>query len=159
MKTAEETLIFLVDDDQIFQIMLSEYLKEKFNYKVEIYGSGEECLNELRKEPDVVLLDYNLFASNGLETLKKIKEINADIQVLSVSGQTNLNTTMEIMQNGAFSYIVKDESTFEVIGVKIREMLDTAQVRKNERNEIVGVMALVASLILIIGYEVFTKLF
>lgn len=147
MKATNAMRIFLVDDDEIFQIMLSEYLRARFDYQIECFASGEDFLPHLHKRPDIVLLDHNLLLESGLDILKRIKGQYPSIQVLAVSGQDNLSITMEIMQNGAFSYVAKSENTFEEISEKILEMREHAEAAQLSKNETAGFLIGLAALI------------
>ncbi len=46
-------------------------------------GDGEECILKLREQlPDILLLDINMPKMNGLEVLKRIRELRLDVKVL-----------------------------------------------------------------------------
>lgn len=120
MAMKNEFTVFLVDDDNMFLKMLEDNLstqraKYKINYKV--FSSGEECLNNLQQNPDLIILDYymdkkNPNAMNGIEVLKKIKQQNPEQQVIMLSGQDKIEVAIETMKHGAFDYVVKNESAF-----------------------------------------------
>lgn len=136
MKTAAKTKIFLVEDELIFQEMLSRFLVEKFGYQVETFSTGQECIQNLYKNPDIVLLDYNLLDQTGLEILKEIKSINSDIHVLLISGQKNIPVAVDTLKYGAFDYVVKGDKLFEQVPQKIQEMMrlsEAFEVRKRKR--------------------------
>ena len=56
-------------------------------------------------------MDYSLPDCDGAEVLKKIKEHNPDIRVIVISGQEDVATAINLLKNGAFDYIVKDDDT------------------------------------------------
>ena len=71
--------IFLVDDDALFLKLLEIEFLEHADFIIETYASGELCIANLYKKPDVIILDYYLDgldrnAMNGITTLDKIKE-------------------------------------------------------------------------------------
>ena len=79
---------------------------------------------QLHKKPQVVTLDYTLGDLNGKEVLKKIKQTNPDTQVVIISGQEDIRTAVELLKDGAYDYIVKNEDTNNRIWntvIKIRE--------------------------------------
>lgn len=136
MKTPAKTKIFVVEDDKVFQEMVSHYLMDKFGYQVETFSNGEECVKNLYKNPDIVLLDFNLLNQNGLEVLKEIKSINPDIHVLLVSGQKNIPIAVDVLKYGAFDYVVKNDNVFETIVEKVKQMCSLSEdfeVRKRKR--------------------------
>ncbi|MDZ4757002.1 MAG: response regulator [Bacteroidota bacterium] len=113
--------IFIVDDDPMFSIMLSDYLEEKALYDITIFGTGEECIKQIYDNPDFVILDYNLnsfesTAMNGMQILERIKKINSNLQVIILSSQEKYGIASECIMKGANYYIIKDTSSFEEIG-------------------------------------------
>jgi len=117
MKNNKTTLVFLVDDDAIFLKVLEIQFKEKTNFNVKTFSTGEDCINDLSEKPDIIFLDYNLnssntSANNGLQILTKIKKIDKNIQVVMMSSQDRMEVAVNCMRNDAFDYIVKGESAF-----------------------------------------------
>lgn len=109
--------VFLVDDEPIQNEMLKDYLAERFNYTFNLYGNGEEALNNMRLNPEIVILDYHLnahntAAKNGVQILREIKERNPKTQVIMVSGQDKIQVAVDSMKYGAYDYIVKGETAF-----------------------------------------------
>ena len=80
MKTVKT--IFIVDDDPMQAMMLQDYLSKYSTFTLTVFNSGEECLKNLDKSPDIVFLDYNFDkagrnAMDGIEILKEIKKAKA----------------------------------------------------------------------------------
>lgn len=112
--------IFIVDDDEMLSMALEDYLTRKTLHEVQIYHTGEECLKNLRAQPDVVILDFNLNsvskdAVNGLHVLEAIKKINKNIHVIMLSSQEAYGTALQTINKGAEEYVIKDEDAFEKI--------------------------------------------
>jgi DNA-binding NtrC family response regulator len=150
MKTPAKTKIFIVEDEMVFQEMLTFYLRDKLGYQVEAFTNGEEAILNLYKNPAIVLLDYNLLNQNGLEVLKDIKSINPDIHVLLVSGQKNIPVAVDVLKYGAFDYVVKNDNVYEAIAEKVKDMLrisEAFEVRK--RKKVAMVMAFSVTLLII----------
>src|SRR4029077_9903102 len=80
-------------------------------YEVKRFESPVDFFANLHEVPDVVTLDYSLPDSDGTEVLRKIREFNPDIRVLIISGQEDVATAINLLKNGAFDYIVKDDDT------------------------------------------------
>lgn len=109
--------IFLVDDDAVYLRLLEIQFLEHGDFDIEIYTSGEQCLNNLSKEPDLIILDYLLDgvdrdAMNGIKVLDKIKEYNAEIPVVMLSAQDKIDVAINCMHHAAFDYVVKSETAF-----------------------------------------------
>ena len=109
--------IFLVDDDALFLKLLEIEFLEHADFIIETYASGELCIANLYKKPNVIILDYYLDgldrnAMNGITTLDKIKEFNKDISVVMLSSQDKIEVAVSCMHHKAFDYVVKSETAF-----------------------------------------------
>lgn len=110
--------IFVVDDDEMIRTMLSDHLKKNPMHEVETFSTGEECLANLNKLPDVIVLDYQLNsvvpnAADGLEILEQIKKINKKICVIMLSSQTQYSKAVKTIVKGALEYVIKDDNAFK----------------------------------------------
>ena len=116
MKT-EKIKLFLVDDDALFLKSLEIEFLQHADFIIETFATGESCIKNLSKGPDVVILDYHLdgidkHAINGIETLDKIKTVNPDIAVIMLSSQDKIDVAINCMHHRAFDYVVKSETAF-----------------------------------------------
>lgn len=117
MKNEHKISIFLVDDDAIFLKLLEIEFLQHADFVIETFSSGELCLEQVPHNPDVIILDYHLDginknAMNGLETLNKIKAVNADIPVVMLSSQDSIDVAINCMHHRALDYVVKSETAF-----------------------------------------------
>ncbi len=103
--------IFVVEDDPMYARILSYHLTQNPDYEVEVFNNARSCLRSLHKMPNLITLDYSLPDLTGGETLKKIKDFNADVPVIIISGQNDISTAVELLKDGAYDYIVKDDET------------------------------------------------
>jgi len=109
--------IFLVDDDTLFQTTLAHHLAIKKGYEVTSFSTGEECLKNLDQEPEVIILDYNLDATqegiiNGLTVLRITKRRKPNVHVIVLSGVEDASIVAKLLYNGAFNYVMKGEDAF-----------------------------------------------
>ncbi len=128
-------LIFIVEDDKAFAIMIKKYLFVKGIRNIEIYNSGEECLENISKNPKIIIQDYDLTGMNGMEVLKKVKQTNKEIQFIFLSGQHSLKTAVEIMKNGASDYVVKDEIAKDYVLHKIRNIIHIIRLEHKQKTD------------------------
>ncbi len=117
MKDNNQLKIFLVDDDAVFLKSLEIDFLHNTDYKIETFASGELCIRNLMGKPDIIVLDYHLDgidknAMNGIETLDKIKALNADIAVIMLSSQDKIDVAVKCMHHKAIDYVVKSETAF-----------------------------------------------
>lgn len=111
MKNPNTLKIFILEDDTWYGSMLHHYLSLNPDYEVKRFENSAEFFNNLHENPDVVTLDYSLPDMAGDEVLKRIRENHPGIQVVVISGQEDVATAINLLKNGAFDYIVKDDDT------------------------------------------------
>ncbi len=132
-------LIFIVDDSPIFRQALRVYLSERLpELEVEEFSTAEACLHEMDRDPDVVIMDYFLNSDfpdawNGIEGLKKIKQIAPMTYIILLSAQKEIDPVLEGMREGAFDYVVKDELAFQRIEKNILSISESAIDEEDER--------------------------
>lgn len=68
--------------------------------------------------------------THGAEVLKRIKEQNKDIQVVIISGQEDVGTAIDLLKNGAFDYLVKNDDTKERLWNAILHLRTIAGLKK-----------------------------
>ncbi len=117
MKNENKIKLFLVDDDALFLKKLEIEFLQHADFEIETFATGELCLDNLTKNPDVIILDYQLdgidkSAINGIETLDKIKAANPDIPVIMLSSQDKIDVAIDCMHHRAYDYVVKSETAF-----------------------------------------------
>ena len=102
--------IFIVDDDPIYRELIKYELEENNYSKIETYSVGKQCIENLHKMPDIILLDYCLDETmDGMEVLRKIKAHNPDIQVIMLSSQDKLKVAVDSMKRGVYDYVEKND--------------------------------------------------
>lgn len=126
---------FIVDDDFFCGNMYEQYLMNQNYNDVTYFNNGSDCLDNLSKNPDIILLDHNMENISGFEVLKKIKRFDPDIYVVMISGQENIKTAVEALKHGAFDYIIKDKDVCENMN-KIIEKIKSVkrELRKSNKN-------------------------
>ncbi|MFH2137383.1 MAG: response regulator [Candidatus Omnitrophota bacterium] len=98
--------ILLVDDEPLIRKIFVQALSKE--YETVEAGNSEQALELLESEkPNIVLLDIYMPGMNGIETLKKIKEIDDKIIVIMVSAHGTNSMTSKAMELGAYDFITK----------------------------------------------------
>ena len=103
--------IFVVEDDPMYQRMVKYIVELNPDHEVYLFSTGQECLQQLSLQPDIISLDYSLPDMTGEEVLTKIKQFNAQIGVIVLSGQQDISTAVQLLKKGAYDYITKDSET------------------------------------------------
>ena len=71
-------------------------------------SSGEEGLQLMpRVQPDLVIMDVRMGGMNGLETLRRLREIDTKLPVIMMTAYGTTQTAIEAMKLGAFDYLLK----------------------------------------------------
>jgi two-component system OmpR family response regulator len=109
--------IFLVDDDALFLKSLEIEFLNHGDFDIVTFATGELCIKNLDKKPDIVVLDFHLDgidknAMNGLKTLDEIKNHDSEIPVIMLSSQDKIDIAVQCIHHKAFDYIVKSETAF-----------------------------------------------
>jgi DNA-binding NtrC family response regulator len=122
----EKIKLFLVDDDAMYLKILEIEFLQHADFTIETFATGELCIANLSNHPDIIILDYHLDgidknAMNGIETLDKIKGFNADIPVVMLSSQDNIDVAVDCMHHKASDYVVKSETAF----VRLQKIITT----------------------------------
>jgi len=124
--------IYLVDDEAVIRDGIAMALES--DYKVETFETAESAINIIqRTPPDIVLLDIGLPGINGIEALKEIKNINADIPIIMITAYEDIQTVISAMKLGAYDYVVKPIH-MDGLSVTIQNALDTIRLRKEVQN-------------------------
>ena len=99
--------VLVVDDDRGVREALAEYL-QSLEYVVTVAEDGQDALKKYGQgEIDIVLADLIMPNMDGMELLKKIREINDDIIFLMITGHPSIGTAVGAISLGADDYITK----------------------------------------------------
>jgi two-component system OmpR family response regulator len=120
MEFATPKKIFIVDDDEMLTEALSDFLTRKVAHKISIFHTGEECMQHISENPDVVILDFYLNtvkkdAANGLEVLETFRKHLPDTRFIMLSSQESYGIAARTIQKGAEHYVIKDDDAFQKI--------------------------------------------
>ncbi len=121
--------ILVVDDEHSMREFL-EIMLNKEGYEVATAAGGGEAVDLLTKEVfDLVITDIRMKEIDGLEVLKKCKELHPNSVVIMISAYASTSTAVEAMKWGAYDYLPKPFKVREIKAV-IRDALSTAQLQE-----------------------------
>jgi DNA-binding NtrC family response regulator len=125
-----QTSLLVVDDE----VGVRESIRLIFgkHFRVHEARSSEEALRKVKEEiPDIVLLDILMPGADGLETLKQIKNIHPEGQVIMLTALNTARTAFTAKETGAFDYVTKP---FDVDELRLR--VDRALEKSNLSKEL-----------------------
>jgi len=109
------THILIVDDEQPIRESLSGLFEDE-GFIVSTSASGEEAVARFRKHPaDCIFLDIWMPGIDGLETMARIKQIDANVPVIMMSGHATIDTAVRATRQGAFDFIEKPFSSDKLL--------------------------------------------
>ncbi len=104
---APRAQILVVDDDKTMRDACHQILTRQ-GFQVEQAANARQGLGLLEGSSfDVILLDLVMPDLDGLETLKKIKSLDTDCEVIIITGYGSIPTAVEAMKAGAFHFLSK----------------------------------------------------
>lgn len=141
--------ICVLDDDQVYRKMLVCYI-ESLGHHATGFQTADECLESLRENPDLVLLDHNLEGEQkGVDILRFIKHERPDIAVIYITGEENAALVSDVFRSGSEDFIGKDSASLLRLKLKLEELVarkieKSNRTRRNKRLVIAGSMLLTA---------------
>jgi len=146
--------ILVVDDEQGIRGALGQLLEYE-GYDVKTASSAADGIAEYTKwRPHLVFLDVKMAGMDGLEALKRIRDLDPTATVVIISGHATIRTAVEATQLGAYDILEKPLDTDRIL-VLLRNALSQLDLRKEnarlrdsiEPDEIVGKSAPIRALL------------
>ncbi|MCE3226417.1 MAG: sigma-54-dependent Fis family transcriptional regulator [Bacteroidetes bacterium] len=110
--------LLIIEDDMDMGLLLKRFLT-KNGYEVETVANGKSGISTFAAKPaDLVLCDYRLGDMEGVEVLKKIKDIEPTVPFIIMTGYSDIRTAVNVMKMGAFDYLTKPllpDETLQII--------------------------------------------
>ena len=109
--------ILLVDDDLAFRKAMSDFLKDE-GFLVTAIESGDEAIALVRQDVakfSLALVDYHMPMLSGLETIKALKSLDAEMTIFTFSGDDSEEAFNKSLESGAVFFIEKDISNQKLL--------------------------------------------
>jgi DNA-binding NtrC family response regulator len=129
----EHLTIFVVEDNDWYNRLLQHHLTMIEENHVRGFLSGRELLTHLQERPDIITLDYRLPDIKGSELLKRIREFDEGIEVIIISEQADVQTAVDLLREGAFDYLVKNDEIQQRLHNAIQKIRKNAGLKKRIR--------------------------
>ncbi|MFH1576487.1 MAG: response regulator [Candidatus Margulisiibacteriota bacterium] len=121
---AENVKIVVIDDEEGVRESFKMILKIK-DYEVETFEDGESAASTVKKDMfDMAFVDYKLPGMDGIEVLKKLKEIDPNLEVVIVTAYASESSHANAITLGALEYLRKPflmEEIYELVERGLRK--------------------------------------
>ena len=126
--------ILVVDDEKNIRISLSSILEDE-GYEVLTAESGEEALTMVEDTLiDLMLLDVKLPGMDGLQVLEKVMEKHPDLDVIMISGHSDISIAVRAVKMGAYDFMEKPLSLPKIV-VTARNIAEKQKMYQRFRQE------------------------
>ncbi len=109
--------VLLADDFPIVRSGIRNILEK--NQQIQVVGeatNGQEALQMAQDlNPNVLVLDMELPGIGGIDVARQLREICPDVRVLALSGHDDRYYIQEVLDLGAFGYLIKDEAQDSIV--------------------------------------------
>ena len=131
-------IIIIEDEISIRNVLKNILAVENKSYKIDEAENGEIGINLLfSKKYDLVLCDIKMPKMDGLDVLKRSKELDYEVPFIMISGHGDIETAVECIKNGAYDYISKPPDLNRLLtavrnGLNISNLENTNKILKNK---------------------------
>ncbi len=99
--------ILFADDERTLRELMKNELP-RLGHDVVVCENGELAVATAEKSPfDAAILDIRMPGMTGIEVLRRLRELNADTEVVLLTGHATVETAIESLRFGAFDYLTK----------------------------------------------------
>ena len=130
--------ILVVDDEEIVIRSCLRILADG-DYEVDAVQDGLEALRKIEdSQYDVLILDIKMPKIDGLEVLRRVKEAHPDIDVIMITGLSDIETAVRSMKLGALDYLPKpfDPDELKMVVARALERRRLLQENLNLKSEV-----------------------
>lgn len=121
-ETMKMNSVLIVDDEKNIRLTLCQAL-EVLSVETDTAADGEEALTRLKeKEFGLILLDLRMPGMEGMQVLRRVREIRPDIRVIILTAYGTVESAVEAMKLGAVDFIQKPFSAEEIRALVSRVM-------------------------------------
>jgi DNA-binding response OmpR family regulator len=125
----QQPKILLVDDAPMMTRFLTLFLGEKFD--VSTASNAKEALDRLKTgyRPDLIVTDLDMPEMSGLALIRKIRQIDASIPLIVISGMKESRYRLDALEAGADDYMTKPFHPAE-LSVRLQKQLEKKRLEK-----------------------------
>ena len=142
----KKPLIYIVEDDDVYLKVIKHKLDEYKLNNLRTYHTGKECLEEIRKHPNYLILDFSLPDLNGLDVLREVKKVSRNTRVIMLTALEDQTVAKKCLQEGAYDFIIKNEEGL----LKLESILEKISTGSRNKNLVMALILFILIGLLII---------
>ena len=156
MNQIKKYTLFIIENNEAYTFMLKYKLQRHPEYKIISLKSCEECIENVVFDPDIILVEYKLLISCSKEVLNIFKLISCII----LSPREEANPILNLMKEGTFEYISKEEDATKLVNKLILKIVaiisrkETAEL-KTKKQLVILTLVLLLTVILLICWAIY----
>lgn len=131
-----EGKIVICDDEKEILRYLRKILQSN-GFAVDTYGEGQTLLDRLEADsaytPDLLVQDINMPGLNGIEILRKVRELRPELPVVIMTAFGSIDSAVETIKLGAYDYIAKPFPKEKLLGVLEKALERETLLKENRR--------------------------
>jgi len=121
--------LLIIDDDEVVRASVAAYLEDS-GFTVLQAGNGAEGLRCFETEqPQLVICDLRMPQVDGLELIRRVAAVDADLPVIVMSGAGVMSDVVEALRLGAADYLIKPLEDLAVLEHSVNRALDRSRLR------------------------------
>ncbi len=125
--------VLVIDDETVIRESTANYL-EDYSFRVFKADNGRVGLEIFEQEsPDIVLTDLRMPEVDGLEVLKRIREISPETPIIVISGTGRIGDSVQALRLGAWDYILKPVEDLSIISISIDKALERVRLLRENK--------------------------
>jgi FixJ family two-component response regulator len=145
MTSAEDSTVFVVDDDWAVRAAIQGLLKS-VGLHSESFGTAQDFLTSERSDgPSCLVLDIRLPGINGLDFQRQLADAGVQIPIIFITGHGDIPMTVRAMKSGAVEFLTKPFRDQDLLDA-IHQALDRDRVTRQHESELAEVRERYASL-------------
>jgi FixJ family two-component response regulator len=138
MKCAEDSTVFVIDDDAAVRAAILGLLKS-VGLRSDSFGTAQEFLTSGRADgPSCLVLDIRLPGINGLDFQRQLADAGVHIPIIFITGHGDIPMTVRAMKSGAVEFLTKPFRDQDLLDA-INQALDRDRVTRQHESELAGV--------------------
>ncbi len=123
MEKIKKKNIFVIEDNKTEGMLLKLCLGSIKNISIKNFSLGQDLINNLSEQPNIVIADMMLPDITGEELIKTIKENNPKTEIIVVSAQKDIDVIANVQEMGIYNYLVKSEACMEYLQKTLEDLI------------------------------------